>query len=81
MAIASFQLDPAAGGVSQAAFDAHTHNYRKLMQLAVSRDHTYDPVERFDIVDDSEVVGFSGNNIDLEAIGVTVSTEATGTPL
>jgi hypothetical protein len=81
MAIASFQIDPAAGGVSQAEFDAHTHYYRKLMQIAVSRDHLYDPVERFDIVDDSEVVGFSGNNLDIEAVGITVSTEQTGVPV
>jgi hypothetical protein len=80
MALQSFQLDPAAGGVSQAEFDSHTHSYRKLTQIGVSRDHLYTPVERFDIVDDSEVVGFSGNNLDLEAIGVTVSTDATGVP-
>ena len=37
MAKVSFQLDPAAGGVSQeefdthvAGFDAHTHNYDKM---------------------------------------------------
>lgn len=29
MAKESFQIDPAAGGVSQAVFDAHTHNYDK----------------------------------------------------
>lgn len=80
MAIQSFQLDPAAGGVSQATFDTHTHGYRKMTQIGVSRDHLYSPVDRFDIVDDAEVVAFSGNNLDLEAVGITVATDQTETP-
>ena len=80
MTIQSFQLDPASGGVSQAAFDGHTHSYRKIAQIAVSKDHLYTPVDRFDIVDDSEVVAFCGNNLDIEAVGVTVATEETEIP-
>ena len=81
MTIQSFQLDPASGGVSQATFDSHTHGYRKFKQIGVSKDHLYTPVERFDIVDDAEVVAMSGNNLDLEAVGITVATEQTEVPV
>ncbi len=68
-------------GVSVASFDAHVHNYRKAVELAVSKDHTYDPVDRFPIGDDGETVAFSGNNLDIEAVGVTVDTQPTSTPV
>ena len=34
MAIQSFQLDPQAGGVSVATFDAHKHAYDKMIACA-----------------------------------------------
>lgn len=81
MGIAKDYLDPEAGGVSQATFDAHSHNYRKVMQIGISVDHLYDPVLRYDVVDDAEVVAFIGNNADAEAVGVTVSTLPTSMPV
>ncbi len=68
-------------GVSEAVFSAHKHNYRKPIQLGVSNDEDYDPAYRFDVVDDSEVVAYAGSNLDLEAIGLTVATEPTTTPV
>lgn len=67
--------------VTRATFDAHAHNYRKHTEIAVSRDHLYTSVERFPIGDDKETVAFSGNNIDVEAVGVTVATQPTSTPV
>ena len=55
MALVSFQLDPAAGGVSQAAFDNHTHAYRKITQIGADTSKFYDGPTRTDIVDNSEV--------------------------
>ena len=69
------------GGISQATFDAHAHNYRKATEIAVSKDHLYDPVDRFPITDDAETVALCGNNTDVEAVGVTVSTLPTSTPV
>ena len=68
------------GGVSQASFDAHTHNYRKVNEVGVSVDHLYTNVQRYALSDDAETVAFVGNNSDLESIGVTVATQATGSP-
>ena len=81
MAMASFQLDPAAGGVSGATFDAHSHNYRKLDEVAVSVDHLYTTVLRYSVTDDAETVAIVGNNSDLEAVGITVATGPTSTPV
>ena len=81
MAIQEMEIDPNAGGVSSLVFDGHTHNYRKPTEIAVSRDHTYDPVDRFPISDDAETVAFSGNKVDVEAVGVTVATQPTSTPV
>lgn len=82
MAIQSFQLDPAAGGVSQATFDAHTHNYRKLTQVVGDDDDGWSTKVSIDVVDDAEVYlnAGGGNPPDLEAIGVVVATAPTGTP-
>lgn len=68
------------GGVAQAAFDGHTHNYRKLGEVAVSVDHLYTTVLRYPVADDEETVAIVGNNADLEAVGVTVATQPTSTP-
>ena len=78
MAIQSFQIDPAAGGVSQAEFDAHTHSYRKVTQLGVDERDQYNSPSRVTIVDDTE--SFAATAQDLEAVGITVATEATSTP-
>jgi len=78
MAIQSFQLDPAAGGVSQATFDNHAHNYRKITQFGVDSSKTYSSVVRADIVDDTETS--ASDNQDLEAIGITVAISPTSTP-
>jgi len=69
------------GGVGQATFDGHAHNYRKLTDVACSKDHLYTEVDRFVVADDAETVALSGNNVDLEAVGVTVATEPTSTPV
>jgi hypothetical protein len=78
MAIQSMQLDPAAGGVSQAEFDAHTHNYRRVDQIGIDDLQNYSSPTRVTVVDDSEVnVGGSKAG---KAIGVTVSTQQTEVP-
>ena len=69
-----------ASGVSQTIFDAHTHNYRKIGELAVDKDHLYTDVQRYVVTDDAETVAIVGNNADLEAVGITVVTQATETP-
>ena len=79
MAIESFQLDPAAGGVSQATFDEHTHNYRKITRIGVDDDDKFLSPTWTDIVDDSDNIADSA--VDLEAAGVTVATSPTSTPV
>jgi len=78
MAIQSFQLDPAAGGVSQAEFDAHTHGYRKLTRIGSDDDDKWSAPIWADVVDDGDT--HVENPVDVEAIGVTVVTDQTGTP-
>lgn len=68
-----------ATGVSQATFDAHAHSYRKLMQLGVDANKAYSGPNKVDILDDQEV--FAQDGTDLEAVGLTVATEPTGTPV
>ena len=68
-------------GVPQPTFDAHTHNYRKLNEVAVSVDHLYTDVLRYPVTDDTETVAIVGSNADLEAVGVTVATQPTSTPV
>ena len=79
MAIQSFQLDPAAGGVSQAEFDAHTHNYRKLTRIGVDASDTWTSPTWTVIADDSD--NHASEYGDLEAAGVTVETSPTSTPV
>jgi len=71
MAIQTEYLDPSAGG-------PHTHSYRKIMQFGVDANKTYAGPTRVDIVDDEEVFGQDGT--DIEAVGITVATEQTGQP-
>lgn len=73
------QVAEVAPGVSEATFNAHTHNYRKITQLGVDAQRAYNTPQRVDIVDDSEV-NTSGNT-GLEAVGITVVTTPTGTPV
>lgn len=79
MALQSFQLDPTAGGVSQATFDAHTHNYRKITTLGVDANKAYGSAVEEPIVDDAQVIGTDGT--DLEAVAITVATSPTTTPV
>jgi len=67
-----------AEGVSQADFDAHTHNYRKITQLGIDTNKNYPAPTKVVIDDDTETFVTDGN--DAEAIGVTVATEPTTTP-
>lgn len=67
-----------ATGVSQAVFNAHSHNYRKITQFGVDANKTYAGPTRVDIIDDQEVFGQDGT--DLEAVGITVATAPTTTP-
>jgi len=78
MALVSFQLDPATGGVSQSEFDAHTHTYRKVTQIAADISKNWVIPTRTDVIDDTETWVTDDN--DLEAIGITVATSSTGTP-
>lgn len=79
MAMQSFQLDPAAGGVSEATFNAHTHNYRKITWIGVDDDDKYLSPDKTEIVDDAETVAAS--SVDAEAMGITVATSPTSTPV
>ena len=66
-------------GVSQATFDAHKHNYRKLTGIGVDDDDKYNSPDKMDIVDDAETV--AATSVDAEAVGVTVATSPTSTPI
>ena len=78
MAIESFQLDPNAGGVSQATFDEHTHNYRKITRIGVDDDDKFLSPVWENVSDDADT--FASSSVDLEAAGVTVETSPTSTP-
>ena len=65
MAIQSFQLDP-----------SHTHSYRKITRIGADSDDKWGSPTWTDIVDDADNV--AKESADLEAVGVTVSTEQTG---
>ena len=65
-------------GISQASFDAHTHNYRKFTQVGVDGVGSYASPVRTNIVDDSEVNLTDGNKV--AAVGITVATQATEVP-
>ena len=78
MAIQSFQLDPAVGGVSQAEFDIHTHGYRKITRIGADDRDQFDSPSWSNVTDDADTVVIQAN--DLEAVAVTVATESTGEP-
>jgi len=79
MAIQEMELDPNAGGVSVATFNAHAHNYRKITGIGVDDDDKYLTPDKMDIVDDTETVAAS--SVDAEAVGITVATKPTSTPV
>ena len=79
MAIQEMELDPNAGGVSVATFDAHTHNYRRLDTIGIDLSKKWLAPEYEVVVDDSMVYVTAGN--DAEAVGVEVSTKPTSTPV
>lgn len=70
--------DYLADGVPQSVFNTHTHDYRKITQVAVDRSKAWSAPVRVDIVDDLEVVATDGT--DLEAVGITVATQPTEAP-
>lgn len=72
------QTEEVAAGVSQATFDVHTHNYRKITWVGVDDDDKYLTPDKEEIVDDAETV--ASTNVDAEAVGITVSTQPTGVP-
>lgn len=78
MAIQSFQLDPAAGGVSQSEFDAHTHAYRKITRVGADDDDKFLSPSWENIVDDTDTI--ASTSVDMEAVGITVATEQTEVP-
>jgi hypothetical protein len=78
MALQSFQLDPTASGVSQAEFDSHVHSYRKVTRIGCDDDDKFLSPVWVDVVDDADTV--ADTPVDLEAVGITVSTETTGVP-
>lgn len=67
-----------ANGISQAVFDAHTHNYRKVTQLGVDGVGNYASPQRVAIVDGSEVNITDSNKV--AAVGITAATLPTDTP-
>lgn len=65
-------------GVSLAVFNVHTHNYRKITWIGVDDDDKYASPDKTEIVDDAETVASS--SVNAEAVGITVSTQATEVP-
>ena len=65
-------------GVSQSVFDGHTHNYRKLTQIGGDADDKWASPTLVDVVDDTTTEAHEA--VDLEAVGVTVSTQPTEVP-
>lgn len=80
MAIQSFQIDPGAGGVSQAEFDNHTHGYRRIDGIGIDDTYTYADPARETVVDDTETSVGADYAKGAESIGVTVSTSQTSVP-
>ena len=70
--------DSITTGVSQAVFDAHTHNYRKIIMLGVDQSGSWANPSNVEIIDDSGV--YVSDGTDLEAVGISVSTQPTGAP-
>ena len=70
--------DYLADGVPQSTFDAHTHNYRKITRIGGDDRYEWDSPVWMDVVDDSDTYVF--DDIDLEATGITASTQATEGP-
>lgn len=71
--------DYLADGVPQAAFDAHTHNYRKLTQIGGDSDDKWGSPTLVAVGDDATT--HAAENVDLEAVGVTVATLPTSVPV
>ena len=67
-------------GISEAVFSAHAHSYRKITQLLVDSVDTWGTPQPVDVVDD-DTVHQQDLGQDLEAVGVTVATEPTSTPV
>ena len=78
MALQSFQLDPAAGGVSQAEFESHTHTYRKITRIGADAYDQWTSPTWAVIADDADT--HVSESVDLEAVGVTTETSSTSTP-
>lgn len=66
-------------GVLQATFGAHTHNYRKLTQIGGDADDKWGSPTLVDVVDDTTTEAHE--QVDLEAVGVTVATLPTSVPV
>ena len=79
MALQSFQLDPAAGGVSQLDFDTHAHNYRRIDGIGIDDIVEFTSPDRSVVTDDAETIAGSIKNA--KSIGVTVSTRQTTAPV
>lgn len=71
--------DYLADGVPQTTFDVHAHNYRKITQIGGDADDKWASPTLVDVVDDATT--HAKESVDLEAVGVTVSTEPTSTPV
>lgn len=67
-------------GVPQVAFNGHKHNYRKLTKLMVDASDNFVSPQSVTVVDDGEVHQIDLGQ-DLEAVGVTVATLPTSTPV
>jgi len=66
-------------GVPQSIFDTHTHNYRKITQIAADISKNWVGPAYEAVLDDQEVYVTDG--ADAEAFGVTVATLPTSTPV
>ncbi len=67
------------GFMSEAAFNAHAHNYRKITQVGGDSSDKWMSPTLVDVADDTTT--HAAEPADLEAVGVTVATEPTSTPV
>lgn len=65
-------------GVSQSAFDSHTHNYRKVTRVGADIKKDWSNPTWVDLVDDADT--HAAGSTDIEAAGITVATQPTSAP-
>ncbi len=73
------QVAEVVPGVGEAVYNAHAHSYRKITQIGADSDDKWGSPVLVNVVDDATTEAHE--SVDLEAVGVTVATEPTSTPV